>query len=279
MSTLYTYGCSFTNYEWDTWADHMGKNYNKFVNYGQTGAGNQYILHKLTESEALGEIKSTDTVAILWSTAIRYDNWFNGKWETRGNVFNSDRPKEFLDMVDPTGFLIRDYSFIHAAKKILDNIGCRYVFFSMTPMDHFSENTSDSWLDRMSNRKTVQKYKKLYSKTLECILPSMFEVLWQNDWRTRTVDLNPLPGKGYEVVAGADWPTIEDLEAGTVNEKDFSCEIIEEMCDWFSSDWVHAENFNDLVNNKLYIPKDMHPTPEMHLEYLDAVLPDWQTWN
>ena len=101
----------------------------------------------------------------------------------------------------------------------------------------------------------------------------MFEVLWQNDWRTRTVDLN-LSDKGYEVFAGADWPTIEDLEAGTVNEKDFSCEIIEEMCDY-----LHAENFNDLVNNKLYIPKDMHPTPEMHLEYLDAVLPDWQTWN
>ena len=273
MSTLYTYGCSFTNYSWDTWADHMGKNFDKFINYGKTGAGNQYILHKLTESDAKGEISNSDNVAIMWSTAIRYDAWLNGTWRSLGNVFNNGYPKEFTDLVDPTGFLIRDYSFVHAAKKILDNIGCRYIFFSMTPLDHFSEYAKDRWLDRMSDKKTVQQYKKIYSKTIECILPSAFEVLWQNDWTTRTVDLNPSDTR-YEVFAGADWPTIEDLEAGTVNEKDFSCEIIEEMCDL-----LHAENFNDLVNNKLYIPRDLHPTSEMHLEYLDAVLPDWRTWH
>jgi len=273
MNRLYTYGCSFTSYAWDTWADHIGKNFDKFVNYGESGAGNQYILHKLTESDAKEEISADDYVGIMWSTAIRYDYWLNGKWHTNGNVFNNGYSKQFTDLIDPNGFLIRDYSFIHAAKKILDNIGCRYLFFSMTQLDHFSEGSKWHWLDLVYNQKPLYEYKKLYSKTIEHILPSMFEVLWQNDWKSRTSDLNP-SDKTYHDFAGADWPLIEDLEAGDVKEKDISPQIVEEMCDW-----LHAKNFNDLVTNKLYIPRDLHPTSEMHKEYLNYVFPDWEKWG
>ncbi len=253
MSTLYTYGCSFTNYLWNTWADHMGNNYNKFINYGQTGAGNQYILHKLAESQAYNEIKSTDTVAILWSTAIRYDNWFNGQWDTRGNVFNSDRPKEFLDMVDPVGFEIRDCAFIHSAKCILELIGCRYVFFSLEDIYPHAP----------------------FENTIKTILPSTMEVLFKGDYYNRLEDLRPAPGT-YEIHAGADWPSRQEFKEYYISGKlpYILPEIKEEMCERF-----RAKNFQEVVDKKMWMCPDFHPTPEMHLEYLDAVLPDWKTWN
>jgi len=249
MSTLYTYGCSFTNYSWDTWADHMGKNFSTFINYGQGGTGNQYILHKLTESHAKNEILSTDTVAIMWSTALRYDSWVNGKWYTPGNVFNSSRPKEFLDMIDPVGFEIRDCAFIHSAKCILELIGCRYVFFSLEDIYPHAP----------------------FEETINTILPSTMEVLYKGDFYNRVEDLRPAAGT-YEIHAGADWPTKEQFATG--NLPDILPEIKQEMCERF-----RAKNFQQILDKKMWMCPDFHPTPEMHLEYLDAVLPDWQTWH
>lgn len=252
----------------------MGKNFDGYINHGQAGAGNQYILHKLTESHAQNQIKATDTVAIMWSTVIRYDNWYKGEWSSTGNVFASGYTQDFLQHIDPIGFFIRDLSFIHAAKQLLASIGCRMVFFSITPLDHFSEKNVDSWRDRLVDKKTISRYKKIYKDVISTILPSAFEILWKNDWNSRISDLRVPQDKSYDVFAGPDWPTLEELESGTCNEKNYKLEIIQEMCDVF-----HAVDFNQLKDLKLYIVKDMHPTPQMHLEYLDKVLPNWRTWK
>ena len=240
MSTLYTYGCSFTDYHWDTWADHMGKNFDKFINYSQVGAGNQYILHKLTESHARNEISSTDTVAIMWSTSDRYDYIEKNKWITTGSI---DRKYDLV------GFEIRDCAFIHTAKTILDSIGCRYVFFSLDdiyPHDPFEE-------------------------TINTILSSTMEVLYKGDYYNRVEDLRPAPGT-YEIHAGADWPTKEQFATG--NLPYILPEIKQEICERF-----RTKNFQEVVDKKMWMCPDFHPTPKMHLEYLDAVLPDWQTWH
>ena len=242
MSTLYTYGCSFTDYHWDTWADHMGKNFDKFINYGQVGAGNQYILHKLTESHARNEISSTDTVAIMWSTSDRYDYIEKNKWITTGSI---DRKYDLV------GFEIRDCAFIHTAKTILDSIGCRYVFFSLDdiyPHDPFEE-------------------------TINTILSSTMEVLYKGDYYNRVEDLRPANGShSYEIHAGADWPTREQF--ATRNLPYILPEIKQEICERF-----RTKNFQEVVDKKMWMCPDFHPTPKMHLEYLDAVLPDWQTWH
>jgi len=251
MSTLYTYGCSFTKYNWPTWADHMGKNFSKFINYGSVGAGNHYILHKLAESHAINEIAVDDTVAIMWSTTNRYDSIIKGKWDIRGNVLNSDRPKEFIDMIDLVGFEIRDCAFIHTAKTILDSIGCRYVFFSLDDIYPHAP----------------------FEKTINTILPSTMQVLFKGDYYNRVEDLRPANGSHiYEIYAGADWPTKEQF--ATKNLPYILQEIKQEICESFN-----AKNFQEVIDKKMWMDPDFHPTPEMHLEYLDAVLPDWRLWH
>jgi hypothetical protein len=51
-------------------------------------------------------------------------------------------------------------------------------------------------------------------------------------------------------------------------------DIIAEMCVTFN-----AKNLKEIIDKKMWMCPDFHPTPEMHLEYLDAVLPDWRTWH
>ena len=61
--------------------------------------------------------------------------------------------------------------------------------------------------------------------------------------------------------------------SGKIDEGIF-VNLKQEICERF-----HAKNFQEVVDKKMWMCPDFHPTPEMHLEYLDAVLPDWQTWN
>jgi len=44
MSRLFTFGCSYTNYRWSTWADCLAPEFDYFENWGQSGGGNHYIL-------------------------------------------------------------------------------------------------------------------------------------------------------------------------------------------------------------------------------------------
>ena len=37
MSRLFTFGCSFTNYAWPTWADFLGLEFEHFENWGVSG--------------------------------------------------------------------------------------------------------------------------------------------------------------------------------------------------------------------------------------------------
>ena len=252
MSSLYAYGCSFTNYKWDTWADYMGKNFDMYVNHGQPGAGNQYILQKLAGSHAGGDgdkITDKDTVAIMWSTTNRYDNFFKGKWDTPGNVFNSHYDESFTKYIDPVGFEIRDCAFIHSAKCILELIGCRFVFFSLNEIYPHAP----------------------YENTINQIMPSTKEILFKGDYHNRIHDFNTEPSN-YEIHAGEDWPTREQFE--TENLPDIPAEIKKEMCSTFN-----VKSFKELIDKKMWRCPDFHPTPAMHLEYLNAVLPDWDTWS
>ena len=276
MSTLYTYGCSFTDYHWDTWADHMGKNFDKFINYGQVGAGNQYILHKLTESLARKEITSQDTVAIMWSTVVRYDYWIKGQWVTQGNIFKGWHDYgEFKNTADPMGFFMRDCSFIHAAKVMLDSIGCRYVFFSLNPLWDPVEDKRFSWLNKFFKDDIVDQYKILYNESLSIIKPSVYEIIFNFNWDSRVNDLGPNADDKYGIMKGADWPAREDFNLETLKnlDKDLQNEIVK---------FLKGISIEDVIDRKLYsegVVVDYHPTPEMHREYLDAVLPDWQSWH
>ena len=60
---LFAFGCSFTRYDTDTYADYIGKNYKEFYNYGNPGSGNAQIATTLSEKILEHDINKNDRVA------------------------------------------------------------------------------------------------------------------------------------------------------------------------------------------------------------------------
>lgn len=279
MSKLLTFGCSFTKYHWETWADHLGKQFDVFINHGRIGAGNQFILHKIVQMVTQGDITEKDTVVVMWTSVMRYDRFVKGKkskgeWLTHGNVYGGNHSDEFIEKyVDPVGYFHRDCSFIQAAHLILESIGCKYTFLSMMPINNMMENYRCKDLKEFLIQDDLDRIYKRYDKVLSIIKPSVFEVVFNCKWNSRHDELNlSQTALNYEFIKGADWPTKEQWESGDI--LDINENIKTEICLTLG-----ANSIEEVLYHKLWLQKDGHPTSAMHIEYLNTVLPDWETWR
>ena len=285
MSRLYTFGCSFTNYKWNTWADIIGRDYEVFENWGQSGAGNQFVLNSLTECIQRNCLDSNDVVMIMWSTPCRDDRYVNKHWITKGNVFNSDYPKEWQEnYCDPFGFLLRDLSFIASAKNILENLNIQYHMFSLTDfsLQETQNTTHYSWLSFETifakPNKTKDKLLKLYQPVLDVILPDVFSLVYKNDWFScedrlnyELIAIETLLKSRWEIWRGSDWPSLQDY---VHNKQNLDNDVLKEI-DLSVQDNIHKDIMLKPHDEKYVRCYDNHPTTQMYLEYLQTVLPNY----
>ena len=183
MRRLFTFGCSFTQYCWPTWANILGQEYDKFENWGKPGAGNSFIFNSLIESIKRNTIDKDDTVIIMWTSIGREDRWVSERgWVTPGSIYNQDEyDKKFVTKwADPQGYLIRDLAFISAAQMILSATGCKWEFISLAPLYYYDDSGTKK------NKLIIDnKLQSLYNKELSVIKPSVFEVVFKNNWSSR----------------------------------------------------------------------------------------------
>ena len=117
---LFTFGCSFTNYYWPTWANiiHQEMPEAELFNLGRAGAGNLYIHSLLMEADARYKFSETDLVMVMFSSYTREDRWVKDKggWFTPGNIVSNDvYPKDWVkEFADERGYMIRDAALIHS---------------------------------------------------------------------------------------------------------------------------------------------------------------------
>lgn len=197
MSRLITFGCSFTSYRYWTWADILGQQYNEFENYGQSGAGNLYILNSVMEADQRRRFGPDDTVIVCWTNVLREDRYLDDRrgWVTLGNVATSDIfVKEFAkNALQERGSFIRDVAFIKAVKEFLESRGCKWKFLAMCPLTQV-----DSYDTRTVIAKDVVD---LYKDVLDCIPQSFMEVLgygyWTRDIEKRAKATQSGPGQDY----------------------------------------------------------------------------------
>jgi hypothetical protein len=265
---LFTFGCSFTNYYWPTWADIMALNYDHYQNWGATGGGNHYIFYSLIEAIAREKINSTDTVTIMWTSVGREDRFLNDHWSLQGSIYYSSFPDEYVkNFTDPTGFFLTSVTVIDAVRKILDSIGCRYYFFSTVPF----EKVDDSFLELIfSLKKDVEfETRNLYKNTLNKINPSVYEIIFNNNWHSKDDIVIPSASKKsldnfeiqYNKCAGKDWPVFAKFIDGQLIDIDPA--IVKELEDQFQ-----FISFRDNILNKR---QDTHPIPSEHAEYLQKL--------
>jgi hypothetical protein len=235
MKRLFVFGCSFTKYIWPTWADIVARNFDLFQNWAQGGGGNMFIANSITECLIRNNIKSGDTVAVMWSNVYRDDIYKDLEWRTPGNVFGHSH-YESCDrhLSDERGYLIRDLAIIHSAQSLVEQSGATPIFMCMVPL-----NNLDQYRNILSADQDVLD---LYKQTLEKIKPSFFETIFNSDWKSRgnRQDLHPLPGEHLEYIKmiAPEFTISQETEKWIIKVNEFvnSCAI--EHTEWPTNLWT-----------------------------------------
>lgn len=145
MSRLFTFGCSFTLYNWPTWADLFGLEFPQAFNWGCPGIGNRGILERLFECDARMNFVPTDTIIIQWTSYLRHDYMRTNtkknlcSWKTHGSIFSRNN----IDVFDKNWinkFWEERVYFIHTLNAIvgaigfLEGKGCKWAMTSMNDL-------------------------------------------------------------------------------------------------------------------------------------------------
>jgi len=97
---LFTFGCSFTNYYWPTWADIIEYDLQiESQNWGMSGVGNVAIASKMLECDLDNKFTKDDLIIVNWSSWSRLDliRKDDREWACGGNIFNNSRfPPKFI---------------------------------------------------------------------------------------------------------------------------------------------------------------------------------------
>ena len=66
MSRFFAFGCSFTDYQWTTWADIVAAAYPgaEYFNLGRGGTSNQLILYRMMEADQLYNFNKEDLIIV-----------------------------------------------------------------------------------------------------------------------------------------------------------------------------------------------------------------------
>lgn len=263
MTKLFAFGCSFTNYQWPTWADILGRTFDHFENWGRQGAGNSFIFNSVIECHLRKTICKEDVVIVMWTNVSREDRYVNKEWIVPGNIYTqSTYDEEFVKkFADTRGYYIRDLAQMYATQQLLKNIGCKYFFLSMMPLENPMQYEI---ADANDSIKDILPY---YKSVVDEIRPSVYEVVFNHDWWSRPFLPQPSDKieNNYNENAGTNWPTWQQF----LNKdfKDVSEDILQVILDKNRWDWEKLYKRKKRVNT--------HPTPSEHLEYIQKVLPEF----
>lgn len=176
---VFAFGCSFTRYQFPTWADLFAKEMShcEYYNFGTAGSGNLLISNRIAQANCQFNFCETDLVLVMFTTAAREDRYIDGEWRTKGNVYSQDYYNDNFvkNYCDPDGFIIRDLGLIQLVKGYLNNLPCKSIYFSMGDLQFESiDYTSQHHPKTLSFEARMNQ---LFNGTLDDILPSVISTM------------------------------------------------------------------------------------------------------
>lgn len=97
---LFTFGCSYTQWQWPTWADIIAYDLQlEYQNWGQPGIGNISIASKILECDLKNKFTKDDLILVNWSSWHRIDfvDGVTRNWHGGGNAFSNPMyPRKYL---------------------------------------------------------------------------------------------------------------------------------------------------------------------------------------
>jgi len=239
MGRIFTYGCSFTNYVWPTWADLLLHG-NEGFNFGNMGSGTVQIMNKIIHTDTKIGFKEDDIVIIILPTKHRWD-YISGEestWSTDGRIENNvdfDLTNEKYYTLDGLEYLSNNA--VIAIKNFLEN----------KKITHYIGGTSNSFKD-IINYDLLNFSKFIHNDDLG--------MSWKTTKRWSSYpDLHPRVTHHYKWLNEILLPKLKNIELN-VSEEDIS--DIEKMIDEFDTTlqcFTYFKNktkyFENKVTNKI----------------------------
>lgn len=196
---VFTFGCSFTQYLWATWADIIGLEIGseKLFNYGRAGAGNFFICNAVLEADHFYKLTPNDLVMVMFTNTSREDRLVGKNWITCGNIYTQNMlDRGFMKYWDDDHGFLRDLSVIKMLKGFLQNKNVDFHLMSMVPIGRAMGGENLDFSEQLINYS---------SDIVKDIKPSILEVVFKNNWHsiqprsiTRNPDVtHPVFGKGW----------------------------------------------------------------------------------
>jgi hypothetical protein len=203
MSRLFTFGCSFTNWNWPTWADLLAEGYDYYENWGFAGLGNRAIAERVAEAFVTNNFNENDTVIIQWSSHLRNDyaktrsvDVTGGMWQTKGSVVsptNQHLYNEawFRNFWDEKAYYLHTLNNIVLVQQLLKSCKCKWYMTSITDLQNItlsSESTDPKFptTNVLSLDSSLLSYKEnIWDQNKDSWLPPLIEEKWGSselDW-------------------------------------------------------------------------------------------------
>lgn len=171
MKRLFTYGCSFTNYQYPTWAEYLGSLYDEHHTFALSGAGNYFSFSQFKRTLHEYDVSKNDTILFQITGIVRKDLiGADNEWVGGGNIFyNSNYSQNYInncfDMINSAYDLYNNLKFLIYFKEYLNyNI----IIIPMLSFEH-KENLGEIGY-RYQNDNTQ------YSNYLFKIIDNLYEI-------------------------------------------------------------------------------------------------------
>jgi hypothetical protein len=201
MTRLFTFGCSFTKYNWPTWADFINIGWVEYYNWGHPGIGNRAIAERIAEAHALYKFTKDDLVIVQWSSYVRHDyarpdipSADCTMWKTRGNIFSSWNSKVFdkkwiNTFWNEPAYYIHTLNNVILVQELLKGIGCYWFMTASTDLQDYrlkvpgvDENSeSDNSISLWDMDPTLTPYKeRIWEDNNEHWFPPILTEKWNS---------------------------------------------------------------------------------------------------
>ena len=145
MTRLFTFGCSFTEYAWPTWANLLSLQFDHFENWGYRGIGNRGIAERVAECSLTNKFTKDDVIIVQWSTHLRND-WYHvhnlpdgrpAGWKTSGSMFTNNNAllynKQWVELFfHEPAYIMHTLNNIKLVQGLLESTGATWYMTSIT---------------------------------------------------------------------------------------------------------------------------------------------------
>ena len=141
---FFAFGCSYTDYNWATWADGLCVHYNEqgweTYNYGNSGMGNAHILNALCAADLKHHFTHEDVICVLWSSWAREDRVWKKAHSLPGSGFSKIGSIVHTDQAPYTHYFNSWFSFEDVVLKNITAIHTANRAFKINYQAHISHN-------------------------------------------------------------------------------------------------------------------------------------------